>query len=172
MERSCCEGGPVEIVSSSATVRGCLLRVEAYATAHDWARIQARTNRGVWHHHRQPAGFGHVSACVRRDNRHAAPRSADHVPVAQLDAILYILSSFEGTTHESRFRAGSRLVETALRTEAGTVSGIHPRLCAGARLPRGRSRSAVPLARHTAIRARDANYPSGASRASHTAYSR
>src|ERR1700750_823205 len=82
--------------------------------------------------------------------------------LAQLDAIPYIHRRppmFEGTTHESRSRAGSRLVETALHTEAGTVSGIHPRLYAGARSAARRSRSAAPLSRHTAIRAPDAHHP-------------
>src|SRR5689334_20695480 len=81
--------------------------------------------------------------------------------LAQLDAIPYIHRRppmFEGTTHESRSRAGSRLVETALHTEAGTVSGIHPRLYAGARSAARRSRFAAPLSRHTAIRAPDAHH--------------
>src|SRR5689334_2809799 len=65
---------------------------------------------------------------------------------------------FEGTTHESRPRAGSRLVQPSLHTEAGTVSAIHPRLYAGARSAARRSRFAAPLSRHTAIRAPDAHH--------------
>src|SRR5262249_32716604 len=79
--------------------------------------------------------------CARFSLRAAClpPRSiCELIPLglAQLDPVSYVHRrppKIEGTTDEPWLRAGSRRSAPPLHAEAGAVSGIHPRLYAGAR---------------------------------------
>src|SRR3990172_1196922 len=65
----------------------------------------------------------------------------------------------EGTTDESDASRVSPLFRTRLHAQAGTVSGLHIRLHAGARPPACRSRSATPFPRHPAFGPPDGAHP-------------
>src|SRR5215467_7823452 len=92
----------------------------------------------------------------------AASHLGELIPLglAQLDPVSYVHRrppKIEGTTDEPWLRAGSRRSAPPLHAEAGAVSGIHPRLYAGARPATGRSRPAAPLSRHATFSPPDAD---------------